>query len=210
MTGNFLLARTEADLPLLSGVAGQLAQLFGVRCEVAVADASLPERSIILERRGTTQRTLRAGGVLQARVLVEGPLATRSFKFKLTIDSTFGGVPTDDDLLTSLAGQLLPFFQGGQPPLPLALVVCSSGCGLPFAEELAEALSYERFDCEVRPERGDAANWISPGIVKGPQLRSASLAFGAHSEEWGPVKVESEALATKVAARFRTWVSSLR
>ena len=210
MTGNFLLARTEEDLPFLSGVAGQLETLFGVRCEVAVADASPPPQSIMLERRGVTERKVRAGGVLRARFFVEGPLAARPFKFRLTVDSSFGGVPKDDDLLISLAGQLLPFFQGGQPPLPLALVVCSSACGVPFAEALAETLSYERFDCEVRPDPGDAVVWIAPGLVKGTHLRSALVARGAHRDEWGPVKVTSEILTDKIADKFRAWVSSIR
>jgi hypothetical protein len=166
-------------------------------------------RSLVLGRRGTVQRKKGGGGVLEARFCVEGPLAARPFKFKLTVDSSFGGAPGEPDLLISLAGQLLPFFQGRQPPPPLPWVVCSEACGVPFADELAEALSYERFECEVRPQHEAAENWIAPGAVKGnTQLHAALVVYGAHRETWGAMKVNTDqALSSKVAARLRAWVA---
>ena len=203
-----LLAQTDADLPLVRGVALKLRQLFGVSCEVSVATAHQQEGELVLERHGTTRERKRGAFLFSAWFCASGPLVPRPFKFKASINSSIEDVTGDEEVLhISLATRLLPFFAPHQQQhaAPQKVALFSQGCGAAFARVLAEALSYERFEVDVRDEALPAqpleTNWIAPGTLglKGASLKSASLGLGEHREKWGPVKVTLDPEANEAA-----------
>lgn len=180
----------------------------------------------MLERHGTTRQRKRGAFQLDARFCASGPLAPRPFKFKESINSSISE-PGDEDLHISLATRLLPFSAPHQQqhPAPTRVAVFGQGCGAAFADKLAEALSYERFEVDVRdealPVQPTEVNWIAPGPLgpKGAQLKHAALGIGEHREKWGPVKVKVDPeadgaallakLATQLAEKFRALMTEL-
>lgn len=209
-----LLASTEADLPFVRAVAGQLERLFGVPCAAELAGPELPDGSLLLERMGTTRRRRRSTFQLDARFHAHGPLAQPPFKFRLSVSSTTDDLLGDEAALAiSVAGQLLPFFAPHKAtrPAPGRLVVVARDCGAAFAEQVAEALRYERFEVEVRDEAPADGDWFAPGPLSSTgQLKHASLSLNRHEERWSALKAAGDELLQKLCEKFSERARELR
>ncbi|MFO0599693.1 MAG: hypothetical protein U0228_30580 [Myxococcaceae bacterium] len=208
-----LLAASEADLPFVQGVAEQLRTLFGVACESGVLTDAAPGDALVLERHGSTRRRKRNAFLTESRFCALGPLAVRPFKFKLQVSST-----TDDErgdeaaLRISLAGQLLPFFAPSLRAMPVRehVTVVDAECGTEFAEELAEALRFERFDAEVRATPPAEGHWLAPA-KPGARVPRTTARISGHEEQWPGAKAsDPQRLGDALAEKFRERVAALK
>jgi hypothetical protein len=185
-----------------------------VTCEAELAGPETLDGSLLLERMGTTRRKRRSAFQLDTRFHAHGPLAQTPFKFRLSINSTTDDLIGDEAALTiSVAGQLLPFFapQKATRPAPVRLIVVARDCGAAFAEELAEALRYERFEVEVRNEAPAEGSWFAPGpLSSAGQLKHATVCINGHQERWTAFKANRDELLHKLTEKFIERVKDLR